>query len=616
MRHPLLVILSSALLCAPLLSRPVQNSGKRIRHEPSEAAAKCGNGLDWETELDAALARSKETGRPVFWYVPTVRGSFMDRKPEIDRVQLAGPFSWPRTVALIDQNFVPLRLVPDRDLCKQFDMERYTFVEPGFLVLDHEGTELHRESEITTLHPGWYASRLRSMAGLKPGRKDGLPTMMDPEKAEVFLHGFPGVTSNETFREAIAQLTDGQKAEALHLRAAGAFWGAEEDLARELWTELKDGFPDHLLAAKAAMELESHGGIVRGQEVYGSIDDSATAPSGHGTRVTKDAYTEAQLWERGIAYLLSMQRADGGWRDSIYDFGGTDGLPNVQVAVSAICARALLEHATTKKGDPQLEAALGRALHFLVDENNLNTSDTDELIWAYTYRAQTLARWLELRPESTEALRPVLQMIGERLLEVQRDDGSWAHEYSNPFVTAEGLIALDCIRDQHIEVAGLEKAAREGVKALLRCRTDEGAYTYSNVRAGRKARASMEGGVGRIPLGELALTLWGSKEARSLEEAVADSLEHQEHLMAAQKYDDHTRAFAYGGFFFWYDLHARTEAMLATKKRRMRMVIEEQRKQIIGLAEIDGAFIDSHEIGRCYGTGMALWCLAVIRTDR
>jgi hypothetical protein len=48
----------------------------------------------------------------------------------------------------------------------------------------------------------------------------------------------------------------------------------------------------------------------------------------------------------------------------------------------------------------------------------------------------------------------------------------------------------------------------------------------------------------------------------------------------------------------------------------MRMVIEEQRKQIIGLAEIDGAFIDSHEIGRCYGTGMALWCLAVIRTDR
>jgi hypothetical protein len=109
----------------------------------------------------------------------------------------------------------------------------------------------------------------------------------------------------------------------------------------------------------------------------------------------------------------------------------------------------------------------------------------------------------------------------------------------------------------------------------------------------------------------LALNLWDAKEARSLEEAVAASLKHEKHLLQAQKYDDHTRAFAYGGFFFWYDLHARTEAMLAANKRRMKVVLGVQREQIIRLAEIDGAFIDSHEIGRCYGTGMALWCLAL-----
>lgn len=615
MRSILFTVFLSALLGGPLLSSPIQNSGKRIRHQPSATAAKCGDSLNWETDLEAALARAVTEKRPVFWYLPTVRGSFMDRKPEIDRAQLAGPFSWPRTVKLLQDHFVPLRLVPGRDLTKRFDVARYTFVEPGFLILNGEGKELTRESEITTLHPGWYASRLEEIAGLQPGRTDGLPTVMDVKLGQTFLQDFPGTDSNEGFRAALKGLEAAERAEALHLRAAGAFWRADEELARTLWTELRDKYSDHPLAAKAAMELESHGGIVRGQEIYGTLNEAAMTPSGRGTRVSQGAYTEGQLWQRGVAYLFAMQRADGGWKDSIYDFGGTDGLPNVQVAVSAICAMALLEYATVKVDDPQLESALARALRFLLDESNLNTSDTDELIWAYTYRAQTLARWLELRPQESEALRPALQMIGERILEQQRDDGSWSHEYSNPFVTAEGLIALDCIRDQHIEVLGLEKAARRGVAALVRCRTDEGAYSYGNVRAGRKARASLEGGVGRIPLGELALNLWNAKEARSLEEAVAVSLEHQEHLLAAQKYDDHTRAFAYGGFFFWYDLHARTEAMIAANTRRMRPALDDQRQQIISLAEIDGAFIDSHEIGRCYGTGMALWSLALIQNQ-
>jgi hypothetical protein len=37
-----------------------------------------------------------------------------------------------------------------------------------------------------------------------------------------------------------------------------------------------------------------------------------------------------------------------------------------------------------------------------------------------------------------------------------------------------------------------------------------------------------------------------------------------------------------------------------------------QHDQFMGLPEFDGAFMDSHEIGRCYGTGMALWCLGTL----
>ena len=38
----------------------------------------------------------------------------------------------------------------------------------------------------------------------------------------------------------------------------------------------------------------------------------------------------------------------------------------------------------------------------------------------------------------------------------------------------------------------------------------------------------------------------------------------------------------------------------------------DQHKQLMGLPEFDGVFMDSHEIGRAYGTGMALWCLATL----
>jgi hypothetical protein len=134
------------------------------------------------------------------------------------------------------------------------------------------------------------------------------------------------------------------------------------------------------------------------------------------------------------------------------------------------------------------------------------------------------------------------------------------------------------------------------------------------VREGRRARAQVEGGVGRIPRGELALHAWEAKGARPLAEAVAASLAHEEHLLPAQKYDDHTRSFAYGGFFFFYDLQARTQAMRALADEgssAARAQLAEQRAQVLSFVEIDGAFIDSHEIGRCYGTGMALWSLAL-----
>ena len=64
---------------------PHRNSTRKIRPPLGEQAARVGCAVPWRKDVAAALAEAKASGRLVFWYVPTVARSPMDRKPEIDR---------------------------------------------------------------------------------------------------------------------------------------------------------------------------------------------------------------------------------------------------------------------------------------------------------------------------------------------------------------------------------------------------------------------------------------------------------------------------------------------------------------------------------------------------
>ena len=572
---------TAVALLIPIAS--AQNSMQKVRSTPSELAARAGSAVEWRADLTAALEEARELRRPVFWYVPTIRRSPMDRKAEIDRYMLAGPFSWPRAIAFLNEHFVPVRMAAGAAECKAHGLRPFVFVEPGWIVLDPAGEELGREHQITTFHPARFLEPLARLVGQENPARDGFPDSGEDPVVALWLSG-------------------------------AVNWHSQQDeKAREEWTKLIDGFPEHALAWKAAMELEGHGPFVHAFETYTRLPEPALEPSADGTTAPPGAWTERELWARSADFLLASQRSNGGWEDSTYDFGGTDSLPNVYVAVSSIATIALLEHAARlDQPDTRIEAALERALAYVSDEENLNREDTDEQTWAHVYRARCLTRWIELRPDDEDRLTPVLERIGADLIAAQSASGAWAHEYSNPFVTADALIALAAAQRAGAAPADLRPAVERGVASLLACRTDEGAYSYSTPRRGR-ARGSVEGSVGRTPRGELALALWSPDDSIGLERAVALSFDHERHLLPAQKYDDHTSSFAYGGFFFFYDLHARTEAIAALPAGPARReAAARQRELLVSLAEFDGAFMDSHEVGRCYGTGMALWCLALL----
>lgn len=596
------------------------NSMQKIRPEPSAMAARAGEAVGFGEDLEEALELAAETGKPVFWYVPTLRSSPMDRQVEIDRYAMAGPFSDPRVVALLQQHFVPVKQVAGGEAAKRFDLRPGKFIEPGWLILDSEGEEIARAHSIVTWSGAWVTTWLARAVGVSPNTLSadfeggyGCPARVRAGAYAASRNAGPA----RVFREAVegGQL-EGPEDELMFWRGVMLWVERREDEARRLWKGLGEAAPDSPWAFKAAAEAEGHGPFVRGFEVFGkpllfevmAKEATSMAPAG--------AFTREQVEFRGKEFLMAMQRSNGGFTECRYDFGGTDSLPNVHVAVSALVARQWLRLPESLR-DSRLEARLRELFRFVTDDANLATSDSDELLWAYTFRIRFLCEWLGA--ERDAGARTALDRSVAALLDMQRENGAWFHEYPNPFAIATALVALAEAADAGVSVP--TDAVRRGVAALRFCRSENGAFTYGFPRS-KATRGSVPGSAGRMPLCETALALWDAEGKRvesldpadtaEIEKAIVAAETHYDELAKVRKYDDHASRLGYGGFFFWFDVLARCEAlrlMPEGEKRTERAQVLQ--KSILDLAEVDGAFVDSHELGRVYGTACALLALSL-----
>ena len=586
-----------------------QGLDRSQRVRPSPTAAKIGTAVQWVPDWETARGASQRTGKPIFWYLPSVPNSFMDRQIEIDRYLLAGPFSYPSIVELVNQEFIPCRVPPAPEQLEQYQLRPYEFVEPGFLIVGPDGTVQRRVDRVTTLHPEWLRRLIVSSSG-----RQAEPTVEASRRElegawEAFRDGqtepaWPDVTAN-----------DEHATEKLLLLGMQAFRRGDHALAKTLWQRAATAQPNSPLAWKAAAEAEGFGPFVRGMEVHRRLPEPAYAAGVNsvGSAAPPGVYSEAELWERSVDFLLGMQRQDGGYFDSDYDFGGFDSLPNVHAAVTSLVGMALLaaRPRVPEPLRPRVEQAIERAANFVIDPRNHNPHDRDEILWSYAYRVQFLARLLETGFGERSRWEPALATAVEGLQSLQLKSGRWYHEYTNPFVTATALAAL-----QRAKAAGAsidEARVSQGLNALLDDREQNGAFPYYSRegKGGRRGEGTpLEASAGRLPICALALWSWGKLNDRELAAAAEIALQHHELLERAYKYDNHTSTYAYGGFFIWYDMQARAELISRIADPAVRQKsAQAHREMILGWPELDGCFVDSHELGRCYGTAMALLSL-------
>jgi hypothetical protein len=659
------------LLLALVLLSCVVVAQQKVRTPVPEAATRCGSEIPWRASLEDALAEAQKSGRPVFWYVPTVAGSRMDRKPVLDMYMLSGPFSMPTFSTLIARRCIAVKAVAKGERAEALGLKPLAFIEPGFVVLKPDGTLVGLVQKLSTFHEGWLLLQLNDLlakcaapasrevsearaggdaqklarALLEEGAFEAALAELtkapaDAATALLFARALMELGRDD---EAVAALAIATKhsalpreVQALRLRhallrgdpesvlgiakeARGASklqstpvaheaallsgvvlrLCGEDALAGETFNALASAEPEDLWTRKAAAEATRYGPFSRGFEVFSRLPSHAMQVSTDGTRVACREADAPALARASVELLLRTQRTDGSWDDSNYDFGGTDSLPNVYAAGTAIAALAL--HRARSVDPLRCDAAVAKALRWLSDSEHYAAEDKDEILWAHSWHAEVLAALRGTKHVSDAAMRKA----SEALLAQELKGGGFRHEYANPFATASALLALD-----HLRVAGVripKDLLRSSAEKLAASRGSDGTFSYNFARKGGSAP---EFSAGRSPVCEAALLTQGFSDQSRLLAAIQLAEQHHANLEQVRKYDDHADRFGNGGFFFWYALHGRLTAIEALTDVKARTEAKARlRALVLALPEIDFGFVDSHELGKSYGTAMGLICL-------
>lgn len=560
--------------------------------------------IQWLADEDDAVEKAEEQKKPILWYPASpdgkqaVAGAQMDRKIVLDNYMRAGPWFAKDVVDLINRKFVPLRVKASGSWARDLGVKVLDFCEPGFVVFTHDNKVLLRVDRLTTFSEDWLLRILRKTAGEEaPATARGLMQQRKFDEAEKAAttdveRGLIDLRQDK-FDDAAKHFEKSRDTEARYYLGAVRHLQNRDDDGRKVWEKLAKDAPKDRWGKKASAELGRRGPFSRGFEEIGAMDDAVFVDTATDSQRKPD--TAEAMSKRAVRFLLVHQRADGSWNDSNYDFGGQDSLPNVYVAITALCALALTEW---KDVDPdRVKAALDRAWPYLMSEKNTNPKDVEEMIWAHTYRLLFFAAY----PKKDDARKKIVEIV-KKIVALQKESGAWQHEYDNPFATASVLHALKVVQGLGIEIP--DDVLKKGSRALETCRNPAGLFSYDYPADG--AFGPEEFTAGKMPLCELALFLHGRSTKEDLAKAVATNFKHADLLEKIRKYDNHADRFQNGGFFFWYDQHGLAEALIALGDADGRKKLLER---VLSVGEIDGSWVDSHELGKTYGTAMGLLTL-------
>jgi hypothetical protein len=580
---------------------------------------------NYKVDRAALLAKARDAAtekkRLILWYCPRIYGLHMYRAVLPDRYLKATAFTDPGVVDLITSKFIPLRMCCDEETGKALKLKPFDFVEPGFVVMTPDGTIVHKLDHVRTFNSDWFRAALiailrqhpefnrpvgTSVDDLVRGGDDeqALPLAADENKARILRHAgkYEAVLrlecspmqrglaflSLKRFAEARAALEASSDPEALyHLAAVDAWTGKDPEAHLKA---VIARFPDSPWAWRAGANLvRAEDSLTQGPLMHHFEDFFYRPQEGVPTSTRLPAPDADMAVARALDFLLRAQWEDGMWRDSRYAYWPDPKiLPNVWMAVTALSALALLEWRDLEP--ERVDAALKRADACLRDESRLNP-DQHEEIYAHAFRLHYFAA----RKDPA-----MLGRIVKRVVAMQDPQGFWEHEYPNPFVTGVVVHALSTARQAGADVPG--PVFRQAADALFSTRGSGGRQTY---RLDGQPPDNEKSSMSRTAICELALHECGKLDLKDVAAGVEAYWKFVDRLEAVRLCDYHSDGRLAGFFYFHAGFHT-LEAARALDGPARESTGRRFRERLLADAEWDGSYVDSHEIGKSYGTAMAL----------
>ena len=616
--------------------------------------------VDLENLLSDVKAKAKESGKPILWYIPKVEGQHMYRGAILDHYMDVAVWTDEAIVNLVTRRFVPMRAACAKELKEEFTKDltedekkvRFRLVEPAIVILDGEGRQLHVMQRIRTFNAdfiaaalrsaldkndpnappdsatgeelmkgGWFAAAANKLAGdplklaelrRREGKHDEALKLCDDAAkkgaaaADVATVRGRTLLSAGKIADAKAALQKSTAPEAAYYLALAERLSGRDDAAKEIWAKLVETSPDTRWGWRASANTTLH----KDEKAYGpaavGFEDVLWCPApAAGATTTRWERTPADaqdIAKRAVAWLLRAQSADGGWNDSRYAYWPSPEIqPNVFMAVTGMAAAALLQW---RDVDPAgVDAALAKAEKYLLDDKRLARGKNEES-YAEAYRLLYLACKNETLKDggAKKKVEAAMNRIVGSLAAIQDQAGFWAHEYPNSFVSAAVLQILQ--RAKRAGASVEESIFSRGSDALKKTRDDQGRQGYDAGRMGSTDSSSS----GRNAMCEAALLEDKATDRKNFEAAMDLFWTHLERREAVRVCDFHSDG-ELAGFFFFNNFYHTTEALdLLEGKAR-----DEGRGRglahLAKISEIDGSFIDSHEMGKSYGTAAALLSL-------
>lgn len=427
--------------------------------------------------------------------------------------------------------------------------------------------------------------------------------------------------------EAAYRARRGATAQAGYWYALCLLHSGDELRARDTFERVATSWPDDPYGRKARANVtlgedeRPVGAAFAGFEHTAYLPAAAYAGLPRDTAWAGDPRSVRELAAGGVEFLLQSQRDHGGWTDSRYAYWPDPTITqNAWLAISAVCATALLEHRDVAPA--RIDAALQRAEGYLFDPSRLSRGRNED-VYADAYRLLYLARKAATAGpvEKTAAVARMNQVLKEAEAR-QGKDGFFAHEYPNAFATGAMLWSGLLARNAGAQLP--EDMALKAVGALLSARFRSGAYTYggpvpqseregsisqgAETRRARNTDEQIKNAAARMPLCEATLLAFGRSDGDKVQAAFDAYWKYMDRMEQVRRNDFHSDG-ELAGFFFFHGLFHASEANRllpdeARRKNNQRFLEVLQR-----IPEMDGSFVDSHELGRSYGTAMALLTL-------